>query len=57
MPDGLVESPSIERSASRQTADVCSFHRAMSLLDTSLPSPDAGGDAVDGEDEASEDED
>ena len=57
MPDGLDESPSTERTASRQTADVCSFQRAMSLLDTSLPSPEAGGDAGDGEEEAFDDED
>ena len=56
MPDGLDEPPSTERSASRQTADVCSFQRAMSLLDTSSPSPDAGEDAEDVEDEAFDDE-
>lgn len=56
MPDGSDDSPSTERSASRQAADVCSFQMAISLLDTLLPSPEAGGDADDGEDCEEEDE-
>ena len=57
MPDESVDSLSTERSASRQTADVCSSQRAMSLLETSLPSPEAGGEADDGEEEEFDDED